>query len=224
MHCNSSGSRECQVSGSSTATQSISGEQKSRNDVGGLASAKNGRRSPENLQQQQQQQRAGIQPEAVLSARITAPRKPDARAVVVGSHESKHGSTSGLVDAEWARNGLEREVGMAGARLLQVTKSDLSRAPFHASPEVTRKFLRSLRTLRLHAFAAAAIRWCGAAWKQHGSTNDAKRYACQNPFSFSDRMATRQFTSGHVPRAQTPRTHRDDELHVSFALCSYDVE
>ena len=81
------------------------------------------------------------------------------------------------MDAEWARNVLEREVGMAGTRLLQVTKSDLSRAPFHAPPEVSRKFLRSLRMLRLHAFVATAIKHCGAAWQQQGNVSDGKRYA-----------------------------------------------
>lgn len=87
------------------------------------------------------------------------------------------------MDAEQARNGLERELGMAGTRLLQVTKSDLSTAPFHAPPEASRKFLRSLRILRLHALAATAIKQCGAAWKQRININDVKRYAARALFS-----------------------------------------
>lgn len=102
------------------------------------------------------------------------------------------------MDAEWARNVLEREVGMAGTRLLQVTKSDLSRAPFHAPSEVSRKFLRSLRVLRLHAFAATAIKQCGAAWKQHGNANDVKRYTRLWHFFFGKTGTTTNRLKTHI--------------------------
>lgn len=178
-----SGPYQFQGSGYSSATQNSNGEQKSRDDAGGLNNAKKGRPPPENLRLTQQQHPA-LQAEAGSPVRITAPKRTPAGATVVGSRKSNGSSRNSLVDAEWARNGLEREVGMAGTRLLQVTKSDLSRAPFHAPPEVSRKFLRSLRILRLHAFAAAAIKRCGAAWKQHGNVNDAKRYAEHKPLIF----------------------------------------
>lgn len=40
---------------------------------------------------------------------------------------------------------------------MQTTREDLLGAPFHASPGVARLFLRHLRALRLHTFAAATL-------------------------------------------------------------------
>lgn len=39
----------------------------------------------------------------------------------------------------------------------QATRADLLRAPFNASPETASKFLRNLRTLKLHALATSAM-------------------------------------------------------------------
>lgn len=172
---------ECQESWTSSISQNSNGEHKPRDDSGGLAATKNDRQSSENLQLQQQQHPAK-HPQAGLPIRVTAPKTTSSSAVVVSSRKSNTSSRKSLVDAGWVRNGKEGEVGMAGIRLLQVTKLDLSRAPFHASPEVSRKFLRSIRILRLHAFAATAIQRCGASWKRHGNgnVNEKKRYARQD--------------------------------------------
>ncbi|CAM9652718.1 unnamed protein product [Ascophyllum nodosum] len=54
-----------------------------------------------------------------------------------------------------------RGTGTPGTRLLQMTRRDLLRSPFHASEETTTCFLRHLRALRLHAFVAAVMNRCG---------------------------------------------------------------
>lgn len=46
----------------------------------------------------------------------------------------------------------------------QATRMDLLRPPFNASPETASKFLRNLRTLKLHAFATSAM-------TQHGKSS-----------------------------------------------------
>eukprot|EP00752_Nemacystus_decipiens_P010771 g9583.t2 len=154
---------------SSSVTQSNIGEHKLKDDSGGLTTAKHNSRLPENTQPQQ----PATYQEAGSPVTSTAPKITRTLAAVEGGRKRKSGRSS--MDAEWARNVLEREAGTAGARLLQVTKSDLSRAPFHAPPEVSRNFLRSLRTLRLHAFATAVMKQCGAAWKQNDNASDMKR-------------------------------------------------
>lgn len=85
---------------------------------------------------------------------------------------------------------------MAGTRLLQVTKSDLSRAPFYAPPEVSKKFLRCLRILRLHAFAATARQRCGVAWRKN--TDDMKRYEGERPLFLRAPLRKHPFASGHA--------------------------
>ena len=147
----------------------------------GLVTANTGTTTIDSLQQQQQQQQQDRQTAtAALSAGASAvrsptpPRKEGGLPAVVGSRLKSKSKT--WVDTVGARDDLKRMEGTAGTRLLQITRFDLSRAPFHASPEVSIKFRRSLRILRLHAFAAAALKQYGVDRQQHhGNANDGGR-------------------------------------------------
>lgn len=110
-------------------------------------------RAPENLQRQQRSTPSGPAPATGVGS--AAGDVPVQRAGPVSA--IRRGSNSSWVGLQAVRDGLVRGISTAGTRLLLMTRADLAQAPFHASPEVSKKFLRSLRLLRLHALAAAAM-------------------------------------------------------------------
>ncbi|CAN0153209.1 unnamed protein product, partial [Pylaiella littoralis] len=128
------------------------------------------RKSPENLQQS-----------TPSSGPVTATVGSAAEAVSVknkgpvGAIRQGSSSSSSWPEQEIARDGLERNMSTAGTRLLLLTRSDLAQAPFHASPEVSKTFMRSLRVLRLHASVATAMNNCAAEIQQKNDSNHGRR-------------------------------------------------
>lgn len=129
---------------------------------------------PGNLQQQpqQQHQQRPITPSRPAPTIAGGP-VPTQRAGSVGT--TRRGNNKSWAELEGARDGLERKIRMAGTRLLLVTRADLAQAPFHASPEASKKFLRSLRVLRLHALATVAMnRFAAEIQKKNENSNHGR--------------------------------------------------
>lgn len=149
-----------QISGVSTATQMSAADHSVV-----IPTKTNDQGTPESLPGQQQQQQQ--QPANTLTSATKANLGETSRAVPTGPGSSretrkKGREIGGLAGIAALEDGFEQKAMTAGARLLQMTRLDVSRSPFDASREISRKFLRSLRVLRLHAFAAAAMKQCGA--------------------------------------------------------------
>lgn len=136
-------------------------------DATEISIPRHGARTWERSQQQQWHENHHPKPAPVMAQCATTGACQRSGPDASGVNNSRRNSTinrnnsSSWLEAGRAAIGLQRKIGTAGQRLLMVTGSDFSRAPFHASPEVSRMFLRSLRALRLHAFAASAMSQCG---------------------------------------------------------------